>query len=385
MQTGAKALCQALRMRQRKSRRRKALVTVAPLLCCSFLLSHAKANMQPDQGIAAIRHLDYQDFQEGADRIRVRTTSVLLMTPVGERWSTQAVASVDSVSGASPYVQATELRYLKDLRRAADLNLTHYGADHSTSVTLSHSNEADYLSRAISALYTRASTNRNLTLSIGLSAAQDTIRPVNRIVDVEEKKTQAALISASLVLSPNDVVQANLSRTTSRGYHSDPYKFADERPDRREADVVTLRWNHHFESTRSSLRLSQRLLRNDWGIRSQTFSAEYVLPFSDRVSIVPLARWYQQTAASFYVPASKSQFPFGPRPGQLYSEDQRLAAFGAVTLGAQLLVRLGAGWQMDIKIEQYEQRAEWRLHRSGTEGFVPFGARLFQIGLLKYL
>jgi len=369
--------------RHRPKRPVKALAAATPWLCGAWLLNPAIANTQPDQGIAAIKHLEYKDFQPDSERIRVSTTSVMLMSPVGENWSAQAVTSVDSISGASPYVQASELRRLKDFRRATDLSVTHHGADHSAAVTLSHSNEADYLSQAISALYTHATANRNLTLSFGLSSAKDKIRPVNKIIEEGRKNTQAPILSASIVVTPSDIVQVNLSRTASEGYHSDPYKFADERPERRTADVILIRWNHHLETSRSTLRFSQRFLKNDWGIRSQTFTAEYVWPLSERVSFSPSMRWYQQSSARFYVPSSKSQFPFGPRPGQLYSEDQRLAEFGAFTVGAQVLAKLTHDWQMDIKLERYEQRGYWQLDGKGSDGFVPFGARMFQIGFAR--
>lgn len=361
----------------------------AILLCCGFSLAlrwgcstEALAMTRPEQAMAALRHLDYRDSQPGEERIRVKTSSLLLVSPIGEQWSTQAIASVDAISGASPYYQASDLRQMKDFRRALDLSLTHYQDNDAFTLGSSYSGEVDYLSRSMYGLWSRSTPSKNLSGSVGFSTTSDQINPVNRVVRDARRHTGQVLIGVTAVLSPQDLVQINVSRNQAQGYLSDPYKFADERPDSRTATALLVRWHHHVKATRASLRLSHRQLHNDWGIRSATTALDYVHPLSEGLSLTPLLRWYQQSAANFYVPPSQSQYPFGPRLGTLYSEDQRLARFGALTLGLQLTYRWGADWTTDLKFEHYEQRATWHLN-GGSEGFVPFRARLLQWGLAK--
>ena len=94
-------------------------------------------------------------------------------------------------------------------------------------------------------------------------------------------------------------------------------------------------------------------------------------------------RVYSQGAASFYVASDDSSYPFAPSSTSNYSEDQRVSAFGAHTYGLKVAKRIDQDWTADVKLEQYEQRAEWRLSGSGTPGMLPFSARSLQLGISR--
>jgi hypothetical protein len=68
---------------------------------------------------------------------------------------------------------------------------------------------------------------------------------------------------------------------------------------------------------------------------------------------------------------------------QASSADQRLAGFGAVTLGVKLAKQLNRDWAVDLKLERYEQRGAWRLFGSGSAGLAPMRAASLQIGLTR--
>jgi hypothetical protein len=106
--------------------------------------------------------------------------------------------------------------------------------------------------------------------------------------------------------------------------------------------------------------------------------------------VTPSARLYSQRAARFYYdPVYDAQLgaPFAPGytfgSGQYLSADQRLSAFGAVTLGVELARQLGRDWRIDFKLQAYEQRASWRLFGTGSPGLEPLRARTFQLGLTR--
>ena len=105
-------------------------------------------------------------------------------------------------------------------------------------------------------------------------------------------------------------------------------------------------------------------------------------------TLTPSLRLYSQSAAWFYYdpvydPDVGAPYPPGyfTNPPKYISPDQRLSAFGGVTLGLKLGIRLSPDWSADIKAEHYEQRSSWRIGGSGSPGIDPFRATFAQFGL----
>ena len=148
---------------------------------------------------------------------------------------TCALPIYDDVSGASPryYTDVTGASRMHDDRKAGDLRLTRYFERSTLSVGASHSDEHDYVSNALSLAGTVASEDHNTTWNWGVGAAHDRINPVNDLVDNETRRTTEWLLGITQALTPQDIVQANLTLTRGRGYFSDPYKLFDARPRQR--------------------------------------------------------------------------------------------------------------------------------------------------------
>ena len=103
-------------------------------------------------------------------------------------------------------------------------------------------------------------------------------------------------------------------------------------------------------------------------------------PLPQGWTIRPSLRYYTQKAAYFfYGPPVGSGF----RPGQPYTADARLSAFGAWTPGITVAKELAGGWSMDVKVEYYEQRSSWRAGGNGSAGLLPFSARWIEVGVTK--
>ena len=107
-------------------------------------------------------------------------------------------------------------------------------------------------------------------------------------------------------------------------------------------------------------------------------------------TLTPSVRLYSQSAAKFYFdpvydPDVGAPYPPGyfTNPPEFISADQRLSAFGAITVGLKLGVQLAPGWAMDLKAERYEQRSNWRVGGSGSPGLDPFRATFVQLGINK--
>jgi len=401
-----------------------ALVTAAMAMPS---LQFAYADAPPERGIVSFKYLNYQESQgvftqpgssssglnaiSGAssvaptgtsgtsgtsssgsqDRIGVNAYSVMALVPVAGEWSVGTTYTSDSVSGASPTYHSSGLAKMTDLRRAIDLQLTRYFSRGSVSFGTSYSKESDYISRGISLQGSLSTEDKNTTLTLGGSYNNDSINPIIQPSFDEKKQVATGLIGVTRVLTPQDIVQLNFTYSNGKGYYSDPYKLYDNRPRDRNSVTALARWNHHFDDngTDGTVHLSYRYYSDTFGIRAHTFDAEYVQPLYKGWTATPLLRLYTQNAADFYVSvgaaevADPTQPTLPPADALYYSEDQRLSAFGAVTLGMKVSKQINKDWLVDVKYEQYEQRGQWSLSGGGDTGLTPFKARSIQVGLSR--
>lgn len=337
----------------------------------------AQAETAPVQGYMGLRVLDYQDSQPGAERVRVKAPALTAFVPLGSEWSLAGSWITDSISGASPLYHSKSLARLHDVRHASDLSLTHYQPQGTWKIGTAYSSESDFLSRSVSAGLTRSDESKNTVWSLQTAVTHDLINPVNRLVQNETRETVDVLAGVTQVLSERDIVQLQLGWSQSQGYHSDPYKLLDERPRQRQRQTLQTRWNHHIEDWRATLRGAYRLFRDNWGIRAHTFELEHVQALPGDFKLSPSLRYYTQSAAHFYVDADGSRSPFAPSPpadARYHALDQRLSAFGALTLGLKLSYTFNAQTVLDLKVEHYEQRSAWAWG-SGSPNLLPLRAR----------
>lgn len=368
----------------------------ASLLAAALLLPgvQALADEPPAGGSISLRYLDYADRQSGLDRIHAHSPSIAVTAPVASDWAIEGTLTADDVSGASPryHTAISGASHMHDERKAGDVAVTRYFRRGTLTAGAAYSTEHDYVSRALSLNGTVSSEDNNTTWAFGLAGSRDSINPVNHVVVDEHKRTVSVLAGVTRVLTPNDIGQLTLTRTNGSGYYNDPYKLFDNRPRSRRENTVLLRWNHYVDATGGTTRLGYRYFSDSYRIRAHTLSAEYVQPLADGWSLVPELRLYSQSAASFYYDpvydaALGAPFPpgfsNGADPNRLTSPDQRLSGFGAVTAGLKVVREIGKLWTVDVKVEGYEQRGNWRLFHDGSPGLAPLHARMLQVGLTR--
>jgi hypothetical protein len=344
------------------------------------------ADVQPDYSLIAFKYLDYRDSQPGLDRIKVTTPALSLMTPVASDYSLTANLVVDSISGASPAYHTQSLTGMRDERRASDFSLTRYLPLGTLTVGLNYSNESDYVSRGLSVGATRSTEDKNTTWNVGLNLASDAINPSNRIVSNETKDVQEISLGLTQVLSKTDIAQIIWGYSHGTGYFSDPYKVYDNRPRERDHNTLLGRWNHYIGATDGSLRMSYRYYSDSYDIRAHTLSAEYVQPLAYGWTVTPMLRIYSQTSAGFYVDVDPLATPFPTHPpatATYFTEDQRLSAFGARSLGLKVTKEIDAKWKVDFKVDRYEQQSAWSFTGSGSPGLDPMVAVSYQIGISR--
>jgi hypothetical protein len=347
----------------------------------------AIADSAPDRGLVAFKYLDYLDSQPGSDRIRVKAPSLLVMKPLSSEWSMSGTYTTDSISGASPAYHTKALRNMHDQRHAVELSTTHYDALGTQTYGGSFSKELDYLSKGLFYSFTQSTEDKNTTWNAGLSTNSDQINPTNHIVSNETKQSLDFIAGVTQVMGVYDIAQLQVGRYLGQGYFSDPYKVFDLRPRTRKHSTLMGKWNHHFESNQSTLRMSYRYYEDSWGIESHTLNMEWVKPLQNQWTVMPYLRLYTQSAASFFVNADNSGLPFPPNPSldaTYYSEDQRMSAYGAHTYGFKVSKLIDPSTTLDLKLEQYQQRAGWRIGGSGSSGLDPFLAKTIQLGISHY-
>ncbi len=351
----------------------------------------ALADTAPEHGEIAIKYLQYQDSQPDLSRIKVRAPSIYVMVPLSPKWSVEGSLVSDTVSGATPrYHTAVSgaTRKMSDKRIAEDVKVTRYEERSSYSLSLSHSGENDYQSNAGGLSASFSSDDNNRTWNVGFGYAADRISSTNDPTLHQRKNTVEFMAGVTQAWTANDLIQVNLTLNHGHGYYSDPYKEPDIRPDKRTQSILLTRWNHHFSDMSSTLKSSYRYYHDNFGINAHTVGAQWVQSVGDRWTVTPELRYYTQGAASFYYdpvydPVVGAPYPPGyfTNPPQFISPDQRLSAFGAITAGLKVALKLSADWTVDVKAERYEQRGSWRLGGQGSPGLEPFRATFIQFGV----
>ena len=362
-------------------------LTQAILAAALALPGISSAATPPERAELSLKRLNYQDSQPGWERIHVDTTLLGALIPLNDEWSMEGGLVVDTVSGASPSFHSQRLGSgkLYDLRRAEDVSVTRYFPLASVTLGASHSAENDYLSNALTLKFSLSSEDKNTTYDFGIAGNKDTITVPVAGIDHQRKRGVDVIVGVTQVLSMSDIVQFNVGYGAGQGYYSDPYKFFDNRPRQKHQTTLVAKWNHHVKSWGSTERFSYRYYDDSFGIRAHTFGLEHVHPLGDGWTLTPAVRLYSQSAANFYVGVETPPFPTIPpgfTPGvTIISQDQRLSAFGARTLGLKVAKALGTNWVIDAKYEDYEQRSAWRIGGAGSTGLEPFRARSIVLGL----
>lgn len=357
---------------------------------------NAAAENAPEKTTLGFKYGTYKDWQPGLDRVTVNAPQIYVLAPIAGEWSVEGSWVSDSVSGASPrwhtqHTQISGASRMSDERKAGDVKVTRYLARAAVSGSVAYSKEHDYTSRALGLDARWSSDDNNRTWSIGFGNSSDVIDNTysgGSIVN-RHKRTNELMAGVTQVLTSNDIVQFNLTRSVGSGFYDDPYKSFDQRPGQRDAWIGLARWNHHVAQFDAAVRSNYRYYSDTFGVQSHTLGMEWVQP-AGRWSITPGVRYYTQSAANFYLdPILDAQgqydqiaaFTRGIKLfGTNQSTDQRLAAFGGITFSMKLAYSLTPQTLVDFKLENYRQTEGLRIG-GGSLGLDAFYARFMQVGL----
>jgi hypothetical protein len=346
----------------------------------------AQAQSVPDTGFVQFKYLDYRDWQPGGRRMKVEAPGLFVQKPLSDSMVVEGSLVYDAMSGASPLyfnaLSGASERGVTDYRTAGDFKVTKYFERFAIGAGAAYSHERDYVSRGGSVELRTWTADRNRTYAFGVAGASDRIHTEDGAADRERKYVLDFLVGVTQVVSPTTIVQSNVTYSRGHGYFTDPYKLLDNRPDRRRLLAWLTRVNEHFPGVGGTLQLAYRYLDDSFGADSHMVEAAWVQPLPHGWTLKPSLRYYTQKSAGFFQGPPIGR---GFVPGEPYTADNRLSAYGAWMPGIAVAKELVDGWSIDFRIEYYEARSGWRLGGDGSPGLLPFSARWIQVGVTKTL
>jgi hypothetical protein len=220
------------------------------------------------------------------------------------------------------------------------------------------------------------------------------------------------------VLNRNATLSTGLTFARSSGFLENPYKLVllgfanpatppvfgylftklfavqEKRPDTRNQWTWNIHLAQYVPPANAALHLDYAYSSDDWSIRAQTLAAKWAQPLGDGWMLTPSARYYTQTAASFYQPyfLFRQAYPRAPgRPDQLdfsqvpvsyWSSDQRLAGFGALSFGVVLTKQFTRDIRLELAYENYRRSGDLKLGGGGVGSFANLSANVVNLGLV---
>ncbi|MBG43269.1 MAG: hypothetical protein CL530_04805 [Aequorivita sp.] len=302
--------------------------------------------------------------------------------------SSSNIDPFDSDSPADPFV-ASSGASASDLWAGGNFSYSHSSDDRNdiVSAKVSVSSEYDYFSLGFGGSYTKLFNEKNTELSVHANVYLDTwkllypieLRESSNFIGLDKKNRNSYSLGFgfSQILSKNlqgmlslDLVQQQglLSTPFQRVYFSDfPDRFREnfqladdiERlPDTRFKTAVGGRLNY-FINEMFVLRTYYRYYFDDWGIASHTASIEVPIKITDKFTLYPSYRFYNQTAADYFYPYETALSTY-----EFYTSDYDLSEFSANQFGfgvgytdifAKLkLARFGLK-SIDLKYDYYKR------------------------------
>ncbi|MFK7864746.1 MAG: DUF3570 domain-containing protein [Pseudohongiellaceae bacterium] len=286
-----------------------------------------------------------------------------LVSPVGRDFSIQVDANYEDMSGASPWfttlgpngtpiVNLSGASGIQDNRSELAIGSRYYLENGSIGGTIGYSEENDYRATYGSINGERHFNDDLTTVSIGFSYSSDDIFPTdaeifNRVIS-EDKTSISAVVNISQVINQVSTFQTALSITEQSGFLTDPYKLRDTRPDNKTQIAWSNAYRRYVRWADAAWHVNYRYYHDDFGVTSHTADLSWHQNLGDSFQIIPMVRYYSQSAADFFTNVDD----FARPETEFQSSDYRLSAFGAISGGLTMRADLGE-WNATLTAERY--------------------------------
>jgi hypothetical protein len=295
-----------------------------------------------------------------------------VVSPTGG-WNVGGSYLLDMVTAASPDLVSSASHPFVEQRHAASLFGGYKVANIQLSANGNVSSEPDYLSRTVGGSLSTELNDKLITPRIGYNYSWDTIGYRNTPFDQFSAAltTHAIEAGVTFVMSPTTLLVTGVSMSFERGENAKLYRFIPmfdiedagrvppgasvnlvnrERlpvrprelvPPQRDRLAIGARINHRFTS--GTLRLEERIYRDNWEITSSTTDMRYLHDLGERLRVWPHVRLHAQTGASFYQLAYAAGLNLDGAPIEIpryRTTDRESSPFVAITGGGGARIAL---------------------------------------------
>ena len=368
-------------------------------------------------------------YNEAGGRVRAIEPVVSLKRTDGNGVSSSLKLTLDSLTGASPngavaqpgvqtftspsgrgqWTAAAGERPLdpsfKDTRIALSAQQERpWGEDQRLSYGLNVSNEYDFTSLGANVSFARDFDRKNTTLSLGVAAELDRLRPVggqpaglkpafgpgSAKQGDDSRQVADLLLGWTQVINAQWLSQVNVGLGRGSGEHSDPYKLlsvvdgttglltgtqyvAEKRPDSRTRTSIF--WGNKVSLGPGVLDASYRWYGDDWGVRAHTVDLRWRHPLPGGGFVQPRWRHHVQQQADFYRGWLQEGRDWNSAtqtsPLTAASADERLGGFKANTFGVTAGWPLAKEGLLTLRLEHYRQQQDAPASAPGVLATLP--------------
>jgi len=265
------------------------------------------------------------------DHVAVLTPSITghVASPTAG-WSVDGSYLVDVISAASVDIVSTASQQWTEVRQAGTLSATYKPHTLGASVLASVSSEPDYLSYAFGGTAQADFDERNVSVLVGYAYAHDTIGRTGTPFSVFSRTLEKHGVQASVtrVVDRSTLFSLALDMKLERGDPSKPYRYIpmfapnvaasvpvgaslqvvtalrspgrplEQLPLERDRFALTAKLARRFR--RSTARVEARVYGDSWSLIGFTADGRYLVDLGRRFMIGPHARYYVQSAVSFW-------------------------------------------------------------------------------------
>ncbi len=330
----------------------RSAILVATLLASLLLVrsngrAQETAGRPPEQGVSA-RLGVYEDD----DQTTVVTSLVDASANVGPNVSLGAHMLVDSISSASVDVVSAATPSFNENRYEAGGRAALRSGGNELGLGYIRSVENDWASHAFSASFGRDFANKNTRAELAFGYVRNA---VGRSADQSfHRRLDAYQGTASVtqLLDTRSLVALGYTLQRNDGFQSSPYRYVltsdrqfaapETHPDTRMRHALALSGQRHVLDA-SSVEVTYRLYRDDWGVLSHTAGLSLLTAFGDHTDLRLRARLYRQGAADFWQQSYA-------RPMRFLSSDRELSTFWDALGGLKLGLHFGIV-HIDAKVD----------------------------------
>ncbi|MDP9091080.1 MAG: DUF3570 domain-containing protein [Pseudomonadota bacterium] len=331
------------------------LLARAAMIAALLLIRSTSADVLPDNRADVF----YSKYSGGG--MNITGYSATARAKVTENFALEANYFIDKVSGASVDV-LSQASVIKDERKQKSGTLeylhdkTTYAASYMTSV------ERDYISDTASLALSQTMFGDLTTISLGFSNTHNKVGINNGTADkpnvawLGHALTKAYSAGLSQIITKNFIADVNLQVITDAGYLANPYRSiryldggnakgfslgSQLYPQTHTSTAVQVQAKYYLPY-RAAVTGLYRYFNDTWGVKGNTYELDYTHPISNKWIFEGRARYYKQTAASFY----SDLFPFAGSQN-FTARDRNLAALDNTTIGGKVTYAfLPDGWRI---------------------------------------